>query len=558
MEKDFTTEDIVNIEKEAVKGLKKTLGKMKKAKKRTKIIIGIILVIVLIVGGFLIFRKKESPYEIGEVVRGNILEEVSVTGGVESAEEVDLRFKTSGIVDRINVKVGDTVKKGTYLIQLSSGDISSQFLQAQASYNQAKAKLDQLLIGATTEEIKVAEQVVENARIALEDAKAEAENDLQEDYNNALVYLVDSSSKCNKAIADLKDIERTYFYRSSSLENLYREKRSSAENSFFGDDRGEDMIDKALDNPTNENIDSALSEIKTALEKAIDALDYAKKSMSDPTIREDVVAADKGTVDTDISNINTAYSNINSAKNSISYQKINNQTSINTAESTYKKVQADLDSLRAPPRDIDIAIFQADVEKYRANVSEFSQKLRDASIIAPFNGVVAKIDAKTGEVVSANGKVVVSLISPGNFQVRADIPESDIRKVNLEDMVEIILDAFPEEIWAGQIVEIEPAETIIDGVVYYRIKFLFEGVNEKIRSGMTADVTIKTDERKDVLYVPQRSVVFKGDKRFVRIPNRNDFKEIEVQTGLRGSNGEIEIISGLNEGDKIITFIKKK
>jgi len=60
------------------------------------------------------------------------------------------------------------------------------------------------------------------------------------------------------------------------------------------------------------------------------------------------------------------------------------------------------------------------------------------------------------------------------------------------------------------------------------------------------------------LYVPQRSVVFKGDKRFVRIPNRNDFKEIEVQTGLRGSNGEIEIISGLNEGDKIITFIKKK
>jgi len=309
MEKDFTTEDIVNIEKEAVKGLKKTLGKIKKTKKKTKIIVGIILVIVLIIGGFLIFRKKESPYEIGEVMRGDIVEEVSVTGGVESAEEVDLRFKTSGIVDRINVKVGDVVRKGTYLIQLSSGDVSSQFLQAQASYNQAKAKLDQLLIGATTEEIKVAEQVV----------------DLQEDYNNALVYLVDSSSKCNKAIADLKDIERTYFYRSSSLENLYREKRSSAENSFFGDDRGKDMVDKALDDPINENIDSALSEMKTALEKTIDALDYAKKSMSDPTIREDVVAADKATIDTDISNINSAYSNINSAKNSISYQRINNR-----------------------------------------------------------------------------------------------------------------------------------------------------------------------------------------------------------------------------------------
>lgn len=554
MEQEITKEEIQHFEKDAEKGLKKIIKKFRKVRKITKIIIGIILVIILIIVGFAIFRKKELPYEWTEAKKGDMIEEVSATGTVESAEEVDLRFKTSGIVEKINVKVGDKISKGTYLIQLASGEIQSQFLQAQASYNQAKAKLDQLLAGATTEEIKVVEQVVENAKIALEDAKAEAENDLQQDHNSALVYLVDASSKCNKAIADLKDMAKEYFYRSAPLDNTYTDKRAAAESAFL---EADGYVDNAVANQTHGNIDLGLTGMRLAIQKVINALDYAKTAMADPAVREDVAAADKTIIDTNIANTNTAYSNINSAKSDIDNQKITNQTSINSAEATYKKSQADLEELKAPPRPVDIAIYQADVEKYRANMNEYSQKLRDASIVAPFNGVVAKIDTKIGEVVSANGKVVASLISPGNFQIRADISEADIRKVDLEDPAEITLDAFPEEKWPGQIVEIEPAETVIEGVVYYRIKILFERINEKIKSGMTADVNIETERKENVLYVPQRAIVFKDDKRFVRIPKGEGFEEIEVGTGLKSSDGQIEIISGLREGDEVITFIKK-
>lgn len=547
-------EEFKSIEKEAEKGLKKTLTKFRKAKKKTKIVIGIILVIILLIFGFIIFKKEESPYEWTEVMRGNVIEEVSATGEVELAEEVDLRFKTSGIVERINVKVGDRVNKGAYLIQLSSGEVQSQFLQAQASYNQAKAKLDQLLAGATTEEIRVTEQVLENARIALEDAEIEADNDLQQDYNSALVDLVNASSKCNKALADLRDMERIYFYRSTSLDNTFREKRSSARAAF---EDADELVDKALEDPTYENIDTALIELNSAAGKVIDALDYTKTAMSDPSIREDVAAADRTTIDTDITNTNTVYSNINDAQADIANQKIANQTDINTAEATYNKAKADLEELEAPPRPVDIAIYQADVEKYRANMSEFNQKLRDASIVAPFSGVVAKIDTRIGEVVSANDKVVASLISPGNFQIRADIPEADIRKVGLNNPVEITLDAFPEEIWQAQVVEIEPVETVIEGVVYYRIKILFEEAGEKVRSGMTADVTIETGRKKDVLYVPQRSIVFKNNVKFVRVLKGDGFEEIEVETGLKGNEGQVEIISGLEEGQEVVTFIKK-
>lgn len=555
-------QEIQHFEKDAEKGLKKALTKFRKTAKRTKIIIGIILVIILIIIGWAIFKKGESPYTFAQVMRGDVIEEVSATGTVESAEEVNLRFKTSGIIESISYKVGDKVRKGAYIARLSSGDLQSQYLQAQASYNQAKAKLDQLLAGATTEEIKVAEQVVENAKIALDDAKAKAENDLNQDYNSALVYLVDASSNCNKAISDLKDMEKEYFYESTALVNSFKEKRGRAENAFLGISNlgikgAKEIIDEAVDDPSHENIDLALTETKTAIQKIIDVLDYTKTAMSDPAIRENVSSTDKTTINTDITNVNAVYSNINTAQKNIADQKITNQVNINSAESTLKKAEADLEELKAPPRQVDIAIYQADVEKYRANMNEYNQKLKDASIIAPFDGVVAKIDGKIGEVISVNDKVIISLISPGNFQIRADISEADIRKVDLEDSVEIILDAFPEESLIGQIVEIEPAETIIEGVVYYRIKILFEEAGQRIRSGMTADVTIETDKKENVLHILQRAIVFKDDSRFVRVLKDKEIEEIKVETGLRGNVGEIEIVSGLSEGDEVITFIKK-
>ena len=82
-------------------------------------------------------------------------------------------------------------------------------------------------------------------------------------------------------------------------------------------------------------------------------------------------------------------------------------------------------------------------------------------------------------------------------------------------------------------------------------------IDERVKSGMSADVTIETDKRENVLSVPYRAIVYKDSKRFVRILQGKEMQEIEVEIGLKGSEGEIEIISGLNEGDKVITFIKK-
>jgi len=561
-------QEIQHLEKDAEKGLKRMIKKFRKATKRTKIIIGGILIIVLLIIGFAVFGKKEVPYQAVKVVRGDVIEEVSATGTVESAEEVDLRFKTSGIIESINVRVGQKVAKGTYLARLASGDLYSQFLQAQASYNQAKAKLDQLVAGATTEEIKVAEQEVENARIALEDAEAKAENDLTEKYSDALDAFDNAYFDADKAMKKLntifdentlyEDLRSDFSFRSIQTKNDMESKKTDIDTAL---EDLKDLLAEMRANPSYNEIDAAFGPFLSYLKTIRDGLDLAGDLMDLVILHSEYSQTqwdtDKANIETGRTTINSAITDVISAQQAVNNQKITNQTNVNSAKSTYNKAQVDLEELKAPPRTVDIAIYQADVDKYRANMNEYSQKLKDASIIAPFNGTVAKIDGKIGEVISTNGKVIISLISPGAFQIRADISEADISKVDTEDSVEIILDAFPEEKWIGQIVEVEPGETVIEAVVYYRVKILFEEISDKLKSGMSADVTIQTDKKENVLYVPYRAIVFKDDKKIVRVLKGKKIEEVEVETGLRGSEGEVEIISGLEGGEEVITYIKK-
>jgi len=554
--------DINNIlnKQKSEKGFMKTLNRMKKMGKKTKITLGILILLVLIVGYF-IFKPKNQTYEWATVQRGNIIQEVSANGTVEGTNEVDLKFKTAGTIDKVLVRVGDQIKKGAVLARLDTGEVYTQYLQSQASYNQAQAKLNQLLAGASDAEIRICEQVLANAQTSLNDAKAKAENDLNQQYNGAISQLVSSSSKCNKAITDMKDIEGTYFYDTSIFSRNFIEKRKLAEEAFLGVSGiqigAQDLVETALEDPTQENIDAALTALLSTLQKTISLLDYAKTASSDPSLAADVSTTDKATITTDASEIATAFTGISSAQTDISNQKITNQININSADSALKKAQLELDELTSPKRDVDIAVYRAEVDRCKANFEEYSQKMDDASIVAPFDGQIAKIDGKIGEVITANSKNIITLLNPNGFQIKADIPETDIGEVALNNPVSIVLDAYPEETFIGQILEIDPAETTIDGVSYYQVRVLFTEPSGKLRSGMSGDVTMQTDKKENVLFVPQSAVITRNGNKLARIlGDDNKISEVNVVPGLRGSNGDTEIIDGLSEGQKVITYLK--
>jgi multidrug efflux pump subunit AcrA (membrane-fusion protein) len=98
----------------------------------------------------------------------------------------------------------------------------------------------------------------------------------------------------------------------------------------------------------------------------------------------------------------------------------------------------------------------------------------------------------------------------------------------------------------------------VSGVVNYKVTGSLENIPE-VRPGMTSNMTILVTERKGVLVVPTSSVINKDSKKFIRIvddPKTKTYHEIEVQTGLEADGGLVEIVSGLTEGQEVVTYIK--
>ena len=538
--------------------------------KKIKFIIIIIAILLLGLASWAIFRgQKGASYDFAVVKRGDVVEEVSATGTVKSAEDINLRFETSGTVEQIYVSEGSQVKQGIQLVKLATGKLYSQFLQAQASYNEAKAKLDKLLAGATTEEIQVAERVVENARVVLEDVKAKAENDLNEDYDDAIDIFDNAYFDADKAMKKLKTlfgVDSLYeeyrsdlSFRSTQVKVETKNKKEEADSAF---ENLKELVAAIRNNSSHDNVDNSFDAFLSYLRVIRDALDSAGNLIDLVILHSEYGQTqwdtDKDNIESGRTTINGAVSDVISAQQALATQKVTNQTNINSAENTLKKAEDDLAKIKAAPREVDIAVYKADVDKTKASMVELQQKLNDAVLKAPIDATITKVNVKIGETVVAGGEPVISLISVNNFEIKVDVPEADIGKVKSENPAQIVLDAFPEKVWAGRVVEIEPAETLIEGVVYYRVTVIFDKLDERIKSGMSADLTIETNKKENVLFIPYRAIVFKDGKKIVRVSEGKEIREAEVETGLKGNEGEVEIVSGLNEGDQVIVFIKSR
>jgi HlyD family secretion protein len=234
---------------------------------------------------------------------------------------------------------------------------------------------------------------------------------------------------------------------------------------------------------------------------------------------------------------------------------------VDIMKAAFQQAQASHDSLVAVPREVDVAALRADIANARAKLAAALHEFEKTKLRALTDGVLASLKVEIGENITAN-VAVVKIIS-SSLSIDVDISESDIAKVSLGDSVEVTLDAFGEErIFRGKVVSVEPAETEISGVIYYTAHIALEGddlVND-VRPGMTANVKIVTDTKDGVLVVPQRAVIEKNAKKIVRVVKNKDlgkFEEVEVTTGLRGDEGNVEIVSGLEEGQEIVTFLKE-
>ena len=513
----------------------------------------VFLIIVVTVGAVIVLLTRTTPPipETARAQRGEVIDEVPVTGRVKSAEEVNLAFEKTGTVGRINVRVGDRVAIGLMLVSLTNSDIAAQLLEAEAQLDFEKAKLDEFQKGTRPEEIQ-------SYQVDLANAQRKAQADLQDIYASSLAIAQGAASEAKVAMLDVTDIQYTYLTGVDQDNLRFTDAKAVAMQALFGIENGGwwsgkfisvldggayGQVEAAVQDPTYENIDNALSQIAAAIQKV-------KQTLEKVPITNDFSAAQKTILSSAKSSINTEISALANSQQNILIQKVTNENAIATAQAT-------LDLKKAGVVPEQITAQEAKVKLAQASVQSTQAQLSKTVLSAPFAGVVTKQTARIGEIVAAN-EAVVSLLSEAAFEIEVNIPEADIAKITTGKKARVTLDAYGRDVEFEAIVqEVDLAGTLIEGVATYRTILQFVGADERIKSGMTANVDIISTHLTDVIFVPQRAVISKNGGRIVRIVEEGEIKEVAVEIGLRGSEGTIEIISGIQEGDEVVVFIKE-
>lgn len=438
---------------------------------------------------FFVFRGAESAPETLTVHPTVFVQEVSVSGKVVAGSSVDLGFSTGGRVAHVYTKVGDRVSAGTLLAEVENGDV-------RAALEVARATLASLKAGTRPEEVAVAEAEVTSTRAALADAERDA-------YTAAA-----------NAITDIDQFISNP--RSANPQLIFSTTDSQAKTAV---EAGRAAIEPALAAGTVK-----LDEVATLLARASAALARAIPSG----------AITQTILDGYIADTATARTSVDAAASSV--------TSTTAALTAAEK---NLTLQRAPATAEDLAIEEARVRKAEAD-------LKKTMIIAPFSGTVTDVDAKVGATLSATAPAL-SLIG-SDLEIESYVPEVNVALIAVGNPAAVTLDAYGAEVtFSATVGSIDPAETLRDGVSTYRSILAFNAPDVRIRAGMTANVRVTTLHKEQVIAIPQGLVVVKDGTKIVRITEdgKTTLERI-VTTGALSSKGEIEIVSGLSDGDRVV------
>jgi len=514
-----------------------------------------VVVIVLIVV-FIPKGEKAPSYETAKVEKGMIEQTVDATGKIESADKVSLNFQMSGNINRINVKEGDSVSRGQLLASISSAELDAAVAQAQASLNQK-------LAGSTAEQIDISQRQVDSARIAYEKAGSSlkdvltlGETSISSKYSYALTSLNDAYLKIYNAFTTATSIKDGYFNSSDqqglAVQSVVSYKISVAMKTAKA------SLDSAKAGDRNA-IDTGVVDMISSLDTVYEGLNEIRNTCDNGSYKASTPDSVRTSLDSQKSIINLSKTAIVTLQSEISSLKVQNERDKNNAQAAIDSAKANLDiqeanlkSIKAGPRDVDIAYYEATLSQAKANRAK-------AYLYAPISGIISKVNKSVGELVGMS-EPAIELMSP-HYEIEIDIPETDVVKVTISDDTEITFDALGNDVkFNGKVMTIEPNSTDIQDVVYYKIKVSLEGDDERVKPGMTANVVIKTDKKENALFVPSRSVLTGSGnegRKYVKVLSNGQVTEKDVAIGIKGDGGIIEILSGLNEGEEVILKTNK-
>jgi RND family efflux transporter MFP subunit len=228
------------------------------------------------------------------------------------------------------------------------------------------------------------------------------------------------------------------------------------------------------------------------------------------------------------------------------------EAQIEVAKIGVDDAQAALDRLKDGVDPIEEAQAQVGLAEAQAQLETAKQVEKDGTIRAPFDGVVLSMDAVTGQTVHA-GSELLSFTDPKALEVKANITEEDYPLLTSGMDVALYFDALPDLTLTGKVERIVPKRIEGASSPQYNIYISLSDIPDGLVDGMTSDAAVTIAKREAVLCLPRAVVrASGGSTTTVKVWDGSQEVSKQIEVGLRGDTF-VEILSGLKEGDQVVT-----
>ena len=491
-----------------------------------RFVVVVIIVLAIIGAGWYIISNVKPTLGSYTVEKGNIVSSVDIPGTVSSDNSVGLSFQESGQISKIYVKEGDSVNQGDALARLDDSAQQTALSQQEATLANAQANYQKLLDGATVQNVKTSQDAVNSAQQNLTNA-----------YSGAMNTLNNASTAIYNAYNVSVTIQNNYFTTQDPEGIAVSGAKADISTNMQSVQASLATATKSM---APADIDTTITQMISSLNNAYADVDTIRTQCDQGIYFYKVTAADKATLDGQKTSLNSSLTGVTALQQSIASLKLALQTA-----------QDQLNVTTAPPTQANIDAAKAQIASAQAQISNAQLMINNATITAPFSGIVRNVVGQVGMVVSPNAPVL-SIINNGIMKIDAYASETDVPQIQENATANVVLDSYGDSVkFPAKVTAVDTSETIVNGSPAYHVTLYFTQPDSRILAGMTGNVFVLTTEHDNVIEIPSRLVLTNGDNSFVRLQNG---KMQQITLGITGNNNMVEVVSGLNAGEKLSDF----
>lgn len=507
---------------------------------RKKIVIWTIVVIVLAGAGTYFYQMKSKPTlvtnakeNVIEVKKGNLRSSVSGTSQFEPKKMQTITIPADGTIKVMNLSRNKAVKSGDILFELSNADFNIGLQKAELALTQLKKDYEDLskqknsltmvapLSGKLTfaNNLDIAAQVSKTTKVAT--------------ISNMTILNVTLSFPLEDAtqfhVGDQVDIaiEGYMLSKTGAIKAIRKIPRADA--------TGNKMLDVDLEINNDNTLDAGLM-----ARGSIHVGDHVSESLNQAPLQYSKTV-------TVIANANGNIQTLNYKSGDLVVQG------------------AALGSIVNDTLENDMSNKQATIDQQKVTIDDLKEKQDSLIVKAPFDGVFStdfvnqKSDVLSTYPVGAkvtSGIQLGSVASLDSMQLPVQVDELDLPSIKDKMKADVKIDSLAGRTYQGEVNQVSTVGTTTNGVTFYTVVLSVANNNKSLKYGMTATAEILIQNKENVLLLPIEALQSSQGKRYVSLKKADGTVEMkhEVKIGIR-SKTQVEITSGLKEGDKVVTPI---